>query len=312
MRITKDGNVGIGIINPSSKLDVNGGMRTTGVNWPATGAGLEFAYSGGIGFIQSYDRTNSTWQPLYLGKSNVGIGTSSPEAALHIKQQSTSISSGIRFETSTTSNEDWYLYMNASDDFTFRNDGDDYVTFQKNTGNVGIGTTNPSVYKLEVTDDSRGIIARTSSTGTNYSIVGTATGGSSNYAIYGSAANGSTSWAGYFNGGLKVTGNVSKNITTKTGDYTITDTDGLYTILVNNTSATATITLPTASANNGRIIIIKRIGTQYVYIDAEGTTEKLDGSTGTKTMNTQYKGYVVQSDGTNWWIISVIDNSFKK
>jgi len=56
---------------------------------------------------------------------------------------STGITSGFRIETSQATGEDWFLYMNANDDFIFRNDGSDYVTLQKNTGNVGIGSTTP-------------------------------------------------------------------------------------------------------------------------------------------------------------------------
>jgi hypothetical protein len=96
--------------------------------------------------------TNTSERLRINSNGKIGIGTTSPLALLHIKQSETGFNDGIRLETSTASTEDWYLYMNGADDFTFRNDANDYVTFQKNTGNVGIGTTSPD-YKLQVNGD---------------------------------------------------------------------------------------------------------------------------------------------------------------
>ncbi|GEM_PF-1916444 len=194
--------------------------------------------------------TNNSEQMRISSAGNVGIGTDAPSSPLHIKQKGTTASYGLRFETSLATTEDWYMYMNASDDFVFRNDASDYITFQKNTGNVGIGTTSP---------------------------VAT----------------------------LDVNGSVAMNLSTITADYTITDTDGYYTILCNNTSAAITVTLPTASANNGRILIIKRIYTYNVTIEGEGS-ETIDGALN-QVISTQYKGYVLQSNGTAWFVISEID-----
>jgi hypothetical protein len=50
------------------------------------------AYSGGIGYITSYDYNNSVYKPLYLRglttvlgfSGNVGIGTTSPSEKLHV------------------------------------------------------------------------------------------------------------------------------------------------------------------------------------------------------------------------------------
>jgi hypothetical protein len=61
-----NGNVGIEK-TPATDLDVAGSLRACGATWPATGAGVEIAYSGGVGYIQSYDRGTSTWKDLRLG-----------------------------------------------------------------------------------------------------------------------------------------------------------------------------------------------------------------------------------------------------
>lgn len=77
---------------------------------------------------------------LYYPTGQVGIGTgNNPGSLLHVKQTGTSISDGIRLETSLATNEDWYFYMDPNDDLKFRNDGSDYLGIQKNSGNVGIG-----------------------------------------------------------------------------------------------------------------------------------------------------------------------------
>ena len=123
--------------------------------------------------IKNWNATNASYVPytgatsnLNLGANNfsvdssvlfvdkeknyVGIGTATPDAQLHIKLSDTTLRDGIRLETSLGSSEDWYVYMDASDDLVFRNDVDDYVTFQNDTGYVGIGTSSPdSIFHIK-------------------------------------------------------------------------------------------------------------------------------------------------------------------
>ncbi len=53
--------------------DVNGVFRAQNNIWPSTGAGVEIAYDTtlGKGYVQSYDRSTSTWNQLFLGASAV-------------------------------------------------------------------------------------------------------------------------------------------------------------------------------------------------------------------------------------------------
>ena len=90
----------------------------------------------------------------------------------------------------------------------------------------------------------------------------------------------------------------------KSADYTILDTDELGIIYVPDTSTDRTITLPTASDNTDRVILIKNTSTDKgkVTVDGEGT-ETIDGFT---TMDLDFKNSFIemQCDGSNWQIIN--------
>ncbi len=103
---------------------------------------------------------------------------------------------------------------------------------------------------------------------------------------------------------FQVTGSVGMSITTKTANYTATAND--HTIICNNTLAGITISLPTASGCGGRVYAIKKMsgGLLNVTIDPSGT-ETIDGFL-TRILTLQYEGVMIQSDGTNWVIISKI------
>lgn len=83
--------------------------------------------------------------------------------------------------------------------------------------------------------------------------------------------------------------------------YSIVDSDDL--VLCDTTSAGFTVTLPLAATNLGRRFTVLKS-------DASGNTLTLDGNgsetingSATKTTTTRYAGWVVQSDGANWWVI---------
>jgi hypothetical protein len=99
------------------------------------------------------------------------------------------------------------------------------------------------------------------------------------------------------------TGGFHANISTKTDNYTVTDTDNEYTIEVETGATDKTITLPTAADNQNRIlnIVKKDSGAGYVIVDGEGA-ETINGSA-TQIITTQYTSITVQSNGTEWRII---------
>jgi len=117
-------------------------------------------------------------------------------------------------------------------------------------------------------------------------------------------ANGDLVSSGVLSGnGLSLTGPVKQSILSKTADYTITDTDPDI-VVIGVISAHATITLPTAADNIGRIITIiidGEPGAYNVVVDGEGA-ETINGAA-TKTNSNRYSYLRLLCNGTGWNII---------
>jgi hypothetical protein len=137
MRITSGGNVGIGTTSPQVKFVVsNGGTQNIEID-PS--------------FIQSFNRTVPAYAalPFYasvfsFNVGNVGIGTTSPGRKLVIVGAS---QDQLELVNSVTS-KSWRPVVDGSD-FAIVETGVGVRFTVKAGGNVGIGTTSPSV-KLEV------------------------------------------------------------------------------------------------------------------------------------------------------------------
>lgn len=88
----------------------------------------------------------------------------------------------------------------------------------------------------------------------------------------------------------------------KSADYTITDDDGVSIVHMTTSSTDRTVTLPTASANAGRVITVKKVdsGTGSVTLDGEGS-ETIDGAT-TIILHNQFESVSIQCDGSSWHI----------
>ena len=95
------------------------------------------------------------------------------------------------------------------------------------------------------------------------------------------------------NSKLHVNGSLSVAYVAKTANYTATSSDSV----INCTSGTFTVTLPTAVGITGRKYTIKNSGTGVITI---GTTssQTIDGVT-TQTLGTQYMSMDVVSNGAN-------------
>jgi len=176
MRIERDGNVGIGTTSPNSKLQINVG----------TDQNIGFNSHLSVARISSYDDAFSASTPLKINGSdlrfdisgnekmridssgNVGIGTTSPGAKLHVEGNllvnayNQGEDNGIFLRegfltidqpsitvwdmTNSGASPDG-LSINANDGIRFRENGGEVARFKD--GNFGIGTTNPA-QKLDV------------------------------------------------------------------------------------------------------------------------------------------------------------------
>jgi hypothetical protein len=172
LAINKDGYVGIGNVFPAQKLDVAGRIRgdTMEMDSYMYHVGDDNTY---LGFPanDTFTITTSNAERLRVDSGgNVGIGTTNPNAALHVKggnlkienTGSQSIDNKIIF-AETGYNDRFFIGTDLADSgagaqhlrFGFTTSGDSGITNSNvimdisGSGNVGIGTTSPA-YKLDV------------------------------------------------------------------------------------------------------------------------------------------------------------------
>ena len=91
----------------------------------------------------------------------------------------------------------------------------------------------------------------------------------------------------------------SAPIRTETSNYTVVDGD--VSILVDASSNTVTVTLPAPS--EGRVVRLKKIDTTTNSMVIDGAGATIDGAA-TRTTSVAYQSFLVQSDGTNWFIMN--------
>jgi hypothetical protein len=127
----------------------------------------------------------------------VGIGTTTPAAEIHIRSTTPTIlveamsgDSEVSLKSSgDASAEVWTIYKDSgTDDLRFYQNGDK-VTIDNSTGNVGIGTTAPTAAKLQVENSSGDAIYAKSTSGTGiFAVHGSAVGGEGDAAVVATSA----------------------------------------------------------------------------------------------------------------------------
>ncbi len=205
------GNIGIGSSNPTNRLEVNGSVQIGdifgGIRMRTDGTMVDIE-SLGEDLALNYQTGNNTVMNVVSG--NVGIGTSTPDATLHVNEvirvgEDPSYSAVYGELSHTGGGNGFKINAHAGGgswgDMHLQTNGATKM-FIESAGNVGIGTTSP-IRKLQV-----------SSSGTLDAIHGYSPGGTgvyaqsgSSYGVFGQSTSG---WAGYFSGNVNVTGSLSK------------------------------------------------------------------------------------------------------
>ncbi len=170
MKLTTDGNLGIGTTTPRGALDVDGSGDIYLVDNPNNNGSQSIyvpghmyiaPYNGGdIAYVQARRQNNSGSTSMRLrtynsgqvteavhidSEGNVGIGTVNPDSGLHLHQTTNDISGGVKIVNSANGRQ-LNLFVDGSNDSRIESGSTGFGELILNSGggNVGIGTTSPA------------------------------------------------------------------------------------------------------------------------------------------------------------------------
>jgi hypothetical protein len=282
MRITSVGNVGIGTQTPnksgsSTAFTVN---TTTAANYSA----LELSSGDALSFYINANDANS-----YI------------------------VSYGSRPMIFNTNGND-RMRITSGGDILVRGTYNPYTA--TNRGNITLNGTGGNILGFTNNSAIQGFLLHD---GTNLSLINElnnaitfGTNGLERIRIFGNGnvaiGTGTTVDAGFkldIGGTLKVAGSLRLPIAIKTATYTLTADD--YTVGFDCTSANRTANLPDATTCSGRIYVIYQFGggsTTGVTIDGNSSQTINGSATYVLQGYCDYSSVMIQSDGSNWVIIS--------
>jgi hypothetical protein len=106
------------------------------------------------------------------------------------------------------------------------------------------------------------------------------------------------------NSPLQINGSLATAVVSLSANATLTAANSLVLVTTGN-GTNKTITLPDATLCTGRVYTIKKIdsGNRTVVVDGNGS-QTIDGAATYTLLSAQWKYLMIQSDGSNWMIIS--------
>ncbi|MFH1726465.1 MAG: tail fiber domain-containing protein [Elusimicrobiota bacterium] len=172
--VIPDGSVGIGTASPTKKLDVAGTVKAAAFNlggdeitsWPSGGGGV--GGSGTADYLPKFTGAETLGDSaIFESGGNVGIGTTGPNAPLHVQSSSVAqllhlyregggVKSSYLYIGSAGGN-DWKIGKNVTTEtgspFQIATHTDNvFFHIDSSNGNVGVGTTSP-LKRLHVDGD---------------------------------------------------------------------------------------------------------------------------------------------------------------
>jgi hypothetical protein len=301
-------------------ISPNGGNLLVGTT---TDAGYKLDVNGTGRFSSSVSATSGVFSSV------VNVNGASTTEALNVNGNIMLQGTANRYIRLQSATNYFYNLSSVNDDFQILEVGSiPRLTIKYPNGNVGVGTINPGVKFVNSGGNNAslptfgsgtigsdailsanglyGLYTGVSNEGHVWQQVQRNDGGTSVYPLVLQPSGGNVGIATTTpNSRLQVNGSVSLPHTTKSANYTLTDSD--YTVGF-DCASNRTATLPDATTCAGRIYVIYQyntnIGLRYVTIDGNGS-QTINGLT---TVNLQYQedfsSIMIQSNGSNWVVIA--------